>query len=476
MWRHSVLALCACAALVACGNKDEAAAKSAAAASAPAQAGAPLLDVGKLQTVPVTAAGFGASASEAVAEAMKLALLQVNGAAIDMSTLSVKYGLDVTLGKNSASLRAQEFTDAVQQRSGGVIQGFKLLELVEPGLLDKRYKASIEARIASFSAPESLQKIKLVVAPLKFPAALITVGGSSVASAEVAANVRQRVVDALVNSGRFAVLDREFNAELEQELDLIAGGRAPAAEQAKLAQAVSADLVWTGKVSSMAYQRHAQQLRASNRELVSYSGGWALSQKLVNVATRQVVVADSLQGKAPSTEATTMDPGVDGRKVLENMTNDLVKQVVASIMRRSFPVTVVQREGDKVVLSQGGGTLRQGARYAVVQLGGELKDPQTGQSLGRSEQPCCELVVERVTPNLSYGRLEGASAALEALPLQALQLREELAASALKAGPAADKNAAAEPGQAKPARSPKPAAAEPKEQAAPAAPKADDKW
>lgn len=474
MWRHSVLTLCACAALVACGKKDEAASPAAAGASAPANVSAPMLDVGKLQTVKVTASGFGASASEAVAEAMKLAILQVNGASIDMSSLSVKYGLDVTLGKDSASLRAQEFTDVVRQKSGGVIQGFKVLELVEPGLLDKRYKASIEASIASFSAPESLKKIKLVVAPLKFPSATITVGGTSVPSAEVAANVRQRVVDALVNSGRFAVLDREFNAELEQELDMIAGGQAPAAEQAKLAQAASADVIWTGKVSSMAYNRHAQQLRASNRELVSYSGGWVLSQKLVNVATRQVMVADSLQGKAPSTEATTMDPGVDGRKVLEDMSNDLVKQVVASIMRRSFPITVVQREGDKVVLSQGGTAVRQGARYAMVQMGGELKAPQTGQSLGRTELPCCELVVERVTPNLSYGRLEGVSGSLDALPLGALQLREELTGSALKAAA----TAAAESGTAPAAKlqkASKPAAAEAKPEA-PAAPKTDDKW
>ena len=80
--------------------------------------------------------------------------------------------------------------------------------------------------------------------------------------------MRQLIVDALVNTGRFAVLDREFSPELQQELDLIESGQAPAAETAKLRQAASADVLWIGKVHSLAYNRHARQLRTSDRELV----------------------------------------------------------------------------------------------------------------------------------------------------------------------------------------------------------------
>ena len=62
----------------------------------------------------------------------------------------------------------------------------------------------------------------------------------------------------------------------------------------------------------------------------------------------------------------------------------------------------------------------------MVTMGNEMKDPQTGQSLGRVESPCCELVVERVTPNLSYGRLENVRSNLAQLPVGGLQLREQL--------------------------------------------------
>lgn len=482
--RHLTLtALLAAVALVsACGDKKEAANKPAENMSAPVP------DVGKVTNVKVTAEGFGSSASEAVAEAMKMAILQVNGASIQTANMTVKYGLDVTLGKDSASLRANEFAEVVKQRSGGVIQNFKVLDLQEPSILaGKRYKASIEAEIAKFNASAEMQKIKVVVGPIRFESASLPMGDRSLPSAEVGTTLRQRISDALVQTGRFAVLDRELSPEIERELDMIATGQAPSAELAKMSQAASADLVWSARVSNLSYNRHARQLKTSDRELVSYSGGWAISQKLVNVATRQVTSSDSLRGQAPSLEPTTLGSGVDSAKVLENMSNELVSQVVASVLRRTFPVTVVSLDGTNVVLSQGGQAIREGTRYAMVSMGKEMKDPQTGQSLGRVESPCCELVVERVTPNLSYGRLENVRSNLEQLSPGGLQLRQELPAGSQKTASTTPSQEAPVPaladapvvGPAKPANAVKPRTSNATAPEAPAqgpATKADDKW
>lgn len=437
-----VTAVAAAMLLAAC-NKSESDNAATPAAKPDANVAAPVPDVGKLSNVQTTATGYGASPGEAVADAMKLAILQVNGAAVQSASVSVKYGLDVSLNQDSASLRGNAFAEAVTQRSGGVIQNFKLVEMKEPGVLaGKQYKATIEAQIAKFQASADLQKIKLVVGQIRFDSPNLPMGDRSVPSAEVAATLRQRISDALVQTGRFAVLDRELSPDIQGELDMISSGQAPSAELAKLSQAASADLVWSGRVSNLAYNRHARQLKTSDRELVSYSGGWALTEKLVNVATRQVMASDSLRGTAPSTEATTLGRGVDGGKVLEDMSTDLVNQVVTSVLRRTFPVTVVSRDGTNVVLSQGGQALKEGTRYAMVTMGAEMKDPQTGQSLGRVEAPCCELVVERVTPNLSYGRLENVRSNLEQLPVGGLQLRSELKdATVTKAPPAQDNRA-----------------------------------
>jgi curli biogenesis system outer membrane secretion channel CsgG len=447
-----VTAVAAATLLVACGKQEP---EKAATAPTPAATNVapPVPEVGKVGNVTTTAQGFGATAGEAVSEAMKLALLQVNGAAIQSSSVSAKYGLDVSLNQDSASLRANAFAEVVAQRSGGVIQNFKLVELQEPSVLaGKRYKATIEAQIAKFAPSADMQKVKVVIGQIRFDSANLPMGDRTVSSAEVGATIRQRISDALAQTGRFAVLDREFSPDIEGELDMIKTGQAPSAELAKLSQAASADIVWSGRVSSLAYKRHTRQLKTSDRELVSYSGGWAISEKLVNVATRQVMASDSLRGEAPSVAPTTLGSGVDSNKILEDMTSDLVSQVVTSVLRRTFPVTVVSRDGTNVVLSQGGQALKEGSRYQLAAMGAEMKDPQTGQSLGRVEQPCCELVIERVTPNLSYGRLENVRSNLEQIPTGGLQLRDELKGVAVaKAQPAATPAVGAESQGASPA-------------------------
>ena len=447
----------------------------------PATATIPPPDVGKLETVKVTADGYGASASEAVAEAMSMAILQVNGASVDMATIKAKLGIDVTTNQTSASMRAEGFADAVRTRSGGVVQNFRVVNMDEPLLPKGKYKATIEAGIAKFVVPPELKKIKLVVAPLRFDKATIPVGDRNVPADEVGTELRQRILDALVNTGRFAVLDRDFSPEIQQELDMIANGEAPKAEMAKLSQAVTADLIWTGRINNLAYNRHARQLRTSDRQLVSYSGGWSVSQKMVNVATRQVVTAETLRGDAPSTAPTTLGTGVNGGKILGNMADDLVNSVVASILSRTFPITVVALEGSNVVLSQGGQALHVGSRYSMVVMGSELKDPQTGQSLGRVESPCCQLVIDRVTPNLSYGHIENATGSLDNLLPGALQVREQLkggkppATVAANDAPTTANAAGAAPTARKgqrPAVAPAPTGAAP----APVDKKNDDKW
>ncbi|MGC7402388.1 CsgG/HfaB family protein [Pandoraea pneumonica] len=438
-------------------------------ASAPSAA-APVPDVGKLETEKTTAVGFGNTAGEAMREAMKLALLQVNGAVMQSESVAAKFGLDVSLDQDSASLRGNAFAEVVQQRSGGVIQHLRVVSLEEPGVLTKHFKATIEADVAKFKPSADMQKLKVVVGPVLFDQPTLPMGDITVPSRDVAEALRQRVSDALVQTGRFAVLDREMSPELERELDMIASGQAPGAELAKLSQAASADLVWSAHVNSFAYSRYARQLRTSDRQLVSYSGGWALSQKLVNVATRQVSSSSTLSAAMPTTAPTTLSTGVDGRRILAEMTDQAGKAIVSAILQSTFPITVVARDGTNVVVSQGGQALREGARYAVVTMGNEFKDPQTGQSLGRSENPCCELVVERVTQNLSYGHLDNVRGSLDNLPVAGLQVRGELARGPSQAAP---QDAAATTAPA--TKAVKKTAQATQAQAQPA-PAQDDKW
>ncbi|MDN8615510.1 CsgG/HfaB family protein [Variovorax ginsengisoli] len=466
------LALAALVALsvAACGKaRPPEAAVADAPPAAPAAPVAPMPDVGKVGTVTVNAKGTGASAAEAVDEAIRFALKQANGQTVDLSSEQFKLTLSLARGKDAEALRTNAFAEHIVQSAGGAITGFKVNQLDGP---DSRgfYKADIDAEVAKFtpSAADS-KKLKIVIAPLRFDSDTFAVGGRSVAADKVAEDLRQQILAALTNTGRFTVLDRDLGGEVAQELDMISSGQAPRAEFGKLGQAMSADVVWVGKIASFAYNRHVRKLQTSDRELVSYSGGWAVSQKLVNVATRQVMLSESMRGEAPSVAATTLGTGVDGGQISEGMQNDIANRIVSGIVSRTFPVTVISLEGNAAVLSQGGQAVREGARYQLVHMGKEMFDPQTRQSLGRVESDCCEVVIDRVTPTMAQGRLDRVQMSLDGLQPGALQLRGMLPARV--AAVAQNQEAPA------PAGKPKPAVA--RSAAAPAAPKAapvDDKW
>lgn len=409
--------------LSACGNKVESP-KEISSPPISTNVANPLPDVGKVDTVKTEAIGYGASPAAATSDAMKVAILQVNGATIDSGSVQAKYGLDITDGKDALSLRATEFAELVSQRSGGAITNFKIIEVSDPKEKGGQYKVEIEANIAHFTAPSESKKIKVVLAPMHLSQDSFVIGTDNIQAQKVAEDIRSQVSVALTNTGRFSVLDREINTDIQSELDLIESGASPRSEVGKLGQAVTADVIWVGTVNSLAYDRHARKLKTSDRELVSYSGGWEVSQKLVNVSTRQVMISDTLQGKAPEIEPTTMSSGVNSNQILQDMINGITADIVSSILTHTFPITVVSIDGNSVVLSQGGKSLKIGSRYAMVTMGKEIKDPQTGESLGRVESSCCELIVDKVGPKLTYGHLENVKSPINNLPVGSLQIRD----------------------------------------------------
>lgn len=432
-------ALCVLVALTACDRKTESgsAPASSVASAVPAASSASVrpalggLDVGGVKTVQVTTSGQGATSAEAIDEAIRQAILQVNGVAMSSNAARYRMASQVVSGAHSLSIQSDGFAQEVVQRSEGALTSFRVLSLSEPssGASDaaagkKQFTATIEAAVAKFEAPAQAGKLKIVIGPIRTASGSYQVGDRTLSAEQVRETIRQDLMAALGNSGRFIVLDRGVDDALQSEMDLIADGHAPTAELAKRGQAMTADVVWVGTLNQFAYTPQTRRLETSDRPLVSYSGGWSLSHKLVNVATRQVLLSDTLQGQLPATAPTTLSRGVNGAQLASEMRQTLASSALRSLLLRTFPITIASRDGHNVILSQGGQSVTAGARYQAVVLGAEIKDPQTGQSLGRVENACCEVVVDKVLPTMSQAHLENIQIKLDGLQAGDIQLRE----------------------------------------------------
>lgn len=271
------------------------------------------------------------------------------------------------------------------------------------------WKVRIKARIAQYRAPDEEGRPKIVVAEPRVLSPSYSVGDGRVAADEVARAIRARLSDALSQTKRFIVLDREFGDELQSEIDHINSGNVRLVDSARLGQQLATDLILIPSIERFEYPRSTRQLRMSDRQVTSYSGGGRITLRLLNAATGEVVMSDSFDHQLSSTGPSTLPRVVDGKSMAAAMMDSLSGQIGSAIVTGIFPVSVVSLNGDQVILSQGGDLLQAGERYQAVQLGEELKDPQTGRSLGRTESPCCVIRIDRVAMQTSYGTLEDSS-------------------------------------------------------------------
>jgi hypothetical protein len=64
-------------------------------------------------------------------------------------------------------------------------------------------------------------------------------------------------------------------------------------------------------------------------------------------------------------------------KVADSVGNDIINAI--------YPILVVDIDGDRVTLGQGGKTLKIGDKLKLIKYGEKIHDPYTGESLGYTE-------------------------------------------------------------------------------------------
>lgn len=424
-------------------------------------------EFGGVEGVQTEAEAVAPTLEEATLRALDAAIAQVNGRRVASSQVASQAGVQVDInGLRAIDAESRAFADLVVSSSRGAVRSFSIVstERVSEveyessasasasvgGWLDRstfaaeasetrydRYwKVRVKAEVAKFVGPKDDGRPSLVVAAPRVSGSSYAVGDARVNAGDVAAEVRQRLSDALTKTERFQVLDREAGAEMQSEVDFIQGPNARTEDIAKLGQRFSADLILVPVIERFEYPRVTRQLRMSDRQLVSYAGGGRITLRLINFATGEVVMSESFEQQLPATPPSTMPRSIDGIAKANELMDGLSEKMIRAVVSEIFPISVVAMQGSTLVLSQGGDSVVQGQRYQVVQLGDELKDPQTGRSLGRLETPCCVAVVERVADQTSYARVEGELPNLDVeFKAGMLELREALGAAVSPSSP-----------------------------------------
>lgn len=334
----------------------------------------------------LTADGSGMSRDEAVAAALANAAAQAFGVRLEASSVSQNLSAEMVTNDQTDSAMVNAVNRAVKQvvnmPATNPILGYTIDSLSEG--FGNSWDAVVTLRYAKFErlgADSNRRSVVVATNEKRYKDLLTTT-----------------VAEALVNSRRFDVLNRRNDTLFESEKAFIQGDDASAAEMARLSQASGADYLLIAELQGLSVRNNMQETIRMTGEVITRSAvSGTLRLEVVEFASRKVKWSGSQKFGATYEGVSSIGSATLSRLIGE-ASHKLMDKLIASI----YPIRVVKVMGDVAIINRGEDNVSVGETYAVFQMGEELVDPQSGESLGSMEVEIGLGKISEVKPKFAF--------------------------------------------------------------------------
>jgi TolB-like protein len=350
----------------------------------------------------VDAAGEGMSRSEAIADALLQALARTGGMQMAGSELSQVRKAFAAVDENGREITVDTFLEetgrVVRTDVAGRISGYRIVSCDRTE--DGRWRAVLEVSVPRYRDPghDPDNRRKLAVLPFRSVRPAYPVNGRETPALELADAIQCRLVAELVQSRRFAVVDRDSGPEFDAEKRLILSGDARPGELGKIGQALGVDYLLLGVLEEFVADGFAERVAITGTQRGRADGRVRVGYRVMVMATRQIKWSGTVDVPFGAQSA-------DGTPVMIDpaaMAEFAARAIAAEVTEAIYPIRIVGTENGQIVLNQGGIGVAAGELLEVYNLGRMNTDPYTGEELGRSEALVARIRVDRVTTKLSY--------------------------------------------------------------------------
>lgn len=378
----------------------------------------PLLFAVETDTKVVETKGHGVNRDEAINMALKQAVAQVKGVAISSIDTNFRFRSASADIERTESGKRVEF-DAVGVQTGGTTLRTNMAGLIktyevlnEKKLDDGTYEVTLKVTVYDYESPDKTARLQLAVMPIRTLAATYQFGNITNPSLDTSRLFSQKLVTALTQTNKFAVLDREYMQEFARERNFLLSGDASLEEMAKLGEALGVDYMLVGTINRAGIVRKQEWSSAIGRSISEYEANFSFEYRLIVGPTRQVKLADVLTIKLDKTEqlkplVTKWRPqDMDYKEMMDNFIGMAANQLVEKIIDNIYPIRIasIDKTG-QVIINQGGSRIAVGQVLNIYSQGKELFDADTKESLGTTETLIATIQIDRVLPRISYAKL-----------------------------------------------------------------------
>ena len=320
-----------------------------------------------IKLVEVQAEGIGTTQRDAILDALKSAVGQINGMDISSQTISRLATQVVDTDQYTEFTASTEFVEDISSATSGHIDSFDILSSRVRPDFNNAIEVVLRVKVAKYVASKQLNRLRMSVYDPYLDASI----ASDPDAIRFARSLRRKVEDYLTQTRRFAMLDRQMLTDTQDELNLIASGGMPTSELARLGQRAGSDylvMITVYKHGRIVNDRQLLGTTAIKRDVSDVA---EVSVRIIDVATSQIKYAKN--------QIFQVDPA---KTALDEHASFQLGQFISNAI---YPAKVVAIDGAVLTIGQGGDTMQNGAEYNIVLQGERLADPYTKESIGRKE-------------------------------------------------------------------------------------------
>lgn len=282
---------------------------------------------------------------------------------------------------------------------------------------------SLSNTITIAQASNSQNKVRIAVLDFDYS----SVGNPSFLSyfSGGAVGISDLLVNELVKSGQYSVIERSQIEAILKEQNLAASGRVDASTAASIGRLLGVEKVILGSVTQLDLQRKESGggFFGTGADVTKVEAYVQLNARLIDTTTGEILTVVEGQGHESQKDTNVSVLGIGGGsstqnegKLITEAAQEAVGQLVGAINSSSLAkgsqglpainAVIADISGNIVILNKGTGSgYRTGMKVSIERVSKEIKDPETGEVIRTLTEKIGQIELTDVDAKSSVGRV-----------------------------------------------------------------------
>ena len=237
----------------------------------------------------------------------------------------------------------------------------------------------------------------------------------------------------LVKTNKFSVVERDRMKDILTEQEFSESGYISPDSAVKMGKLIGADYFVMGKLERISALLENKKVPYTNTIKQQYTGKMIINDRIVDSRGGKIVTADKF---VVELEDRNRKNDVQPADFLDALKEATVKKLVNGIIEGVFPIKIIKVAGNGVYINRGkGADFEVGTILSVYQQGESLIDPDTGESLGSSEDDVGTIKINEILKKFSKATIVTGRGDIKKGTLARIKTEEEKEAAARELTP-----------------------------------------